>query len=160
MDRVGRGGAVNTAGARKAALAMATMHPADRRWMLMRLPKAWHPVLEPLILEARRFTSIDADLLQAALDGQGVAPMIDVPTPAVLIAVLDTLSSQWAARILMAAASDHAEIYLAACSKQRGETIRLEMARLPRPFPRALAAAVARCLHDAGQVLQATEALR
>jgi hypothetical protein len=151
---------VNTAGLRKAALAMATMHPADRRWMLTRLPKAWRPALEPLIREARHFAAIDADVLQAALDGQGAAPLIDVPSPAVLIAVLDTFSSHWAARVLVAAASDHAEIYLAACSKQRGETIRQEMARLPRPFPRALATAMARCLHDAGQVLRATEALR
>ena len=151
---------MNTAGARKAALAMATMHPADRRWMLMHLPKAWRPVLDPLIHEARHFASIDADVLQAALDGQSVAPLIDVPAPAVLIAVLDTFSSHWAARILVAAASDHAEIYLASCSKQRGETIRQEMARLPQPFPGALATAMARCLHDAGQVVRATEALR
>jgi hypothetical protein len=151
---------VNKAGARKAALAMATMHPADRRWMLTQMPKAWRSTLEPLIQEARQFASIDADVLQAALDGQGIAPLVDVPPPAVLIAVLDTLSSHWAACVLVATAFDHAEIYLAACNKQRGESIRHEMGRLPRPFPRALAAAMARCLHDAGQVLQETEALR
>lgn len=151
---------MNTAGLRKAALAMATMHPADRRWMLTHLPKAWRPALVPLIREARHFASIDADVLQAALDGQGRVPMTDVPPPAILIAVLDTFSSHWAARILAAAASDHAEIYLAACGKQRGETIRQEMARLPHPFPRALATAMARCLHDAGQALRATETLR
>lgn len=151
---------MNVVGVRKAALAMATMHPADRRWMLRRLPKAWRPVLEPLVHEAGRFMSIDVDVLQAALDGQDAVPLIDVPAPAVLIAVLDALSSQWAARILVAAASDHAEIYLAACGSQRGEAIRHEMGRLPRPFPRALAASMARCLRDAGQVLQAAEASR
>jgi hypothetical protein len=151
---------VNPAGARKAALAMATMHPADRRWMLARLPRMWRSLLGPLIRDARRFTSIDADVLQAALDGQGMVPMIDVPAPAILIAVLDTLSSQWVARVLVAAAADHAELYLAACPRLRGDAIRYEMGRLPRPFPRALADAMARCLDDAGQVLRATEALR
>jgi hypothetical protein len=151
---------VNTSGVRKAALAMATMHPADRRWMLTHLPTAWRSALVPLIREARHFARIDADVLQAALDGPGATPVIDVPAPAVLIAVLDTFSSHWVARILMATAPDHAEIYLAACSRQRGETIRQEIARLPHPFPRALAAAMARCLHDAGQALPATGALR
>lgn len=139
---------------------MATMHPADRRWMLTRMPKIWRPVLEPLIIEAQRFTSIDADLLQAALDGQMAPPTIDVPVPAVLIAVLDTLSSHWAARVLVAAASDHAEIYLAACNRQRGEAIRREIGLLPHPFPRRLARAMARCLNDAGQVMRANERLR
>ncbi|MDE3071441.1 MAG: hypothetical protein KGJ63_01780 [Pseudomonadota bacterium] len=139
---------------------MASMHPADRRWMLSRMPKTWRSSLAPLIHEAARFASIDADVLQAALDGQDEAPTIDVPTPAVLIAVLDTLSSHWAACALAAAAADHAEIYLAACDKPRGAAIRRATEQLPNPFPGALAAALARCLHDAGQVLRATEALR
>ena len=39
---------MNSAGVRKAALAMATMHPADRRWMLARMPETWRSMLVPL----------------------------------------------------------------------------------------------------------------
>jgi len=151
---------VNEAGARKAALAIAAMHPADRSWMLARLPKAWKATLDPLIREARRFTTIDANLLQEALDGSANVPMADVPPPAVLIAVLDGLSSHWAARVLAAAAADHAEIYLAACGKLRSEAIRRELEQLQRPFPRALAATMARCLDEAGRALAAREVSR
>lgn len=151
---------MNTAGARKAALAIATMHPIDRRWMLARLPKQWASHLRPLINEARRFASIHDDVLQAALDGQGITPVIEVPAPAVLIAVVDSLSAEWAARVLIGAASDHAEIYLAACQRPRADSIRYEMTRLPKTFPKALASAMARCLNDAGQGLRVTEALR
>lgn len=151
---------MNEAGARKAALAIATLHPADRRWMLAQLPKPWRETLDPLIRAARRFTAIDADLLQEALDGSIVPSVADVPSPAVLIAVLDGLSSQWAARALAAAAADHVEIYLAACSKLRGDAIRRELAQLQRPFPRALAETMARCLQDAGRTLVAGEGSR
>lgn len=151
---------MNMIGARKAALAMATMHPADQRWMMARLPRAWRPVIAPLVKQARRFAQVDAEVLQAALDDGNLAQVIEIPAPGILIAVLNTLSVQWAARALVAAASDHAELYLAACAPQRAESIRHEMARLCRPFPPALAEAMARCLNDAAEVLTATEALR
>ena len=149
---------MNEAGVRKAALAIAAMHPADRRWMLARLPGTWRPLLGPLIREARRFATIDADDLQQALDGPAGTPAVDVPSPGVLIAVLNGLSSHWAARVLAAAAMDHAELYLAACGKPRSDAIRAELAQLQRPFPRALAAALAGCLDEAGRALVATEA--
>ena len=151
---------MNHAGARKAALAIATLHPADRSWMLARLPKPWRKTLEPLIRAARRFTAIDANLLQEALDGTTDTLVADVPPPAVLIAVLDGLSSSWAARVLAAAAADHAEIYFAACSKLRSDAIRRELAQWQRPLPRALARTLARCLEDAGHALATAEGAR
>lgn len=151
---------MNTVGTRKAALAIAIMHPADRRWMLAQLPKAWRRVLAPLMKQARRFASIEAELLQAALDDVPLTRAAQTPSPGVLIAVLNTLSAQWAARALAAAANDHTELYLAACGKQRADSIHYEIGRLPDPFPPALAKAMARCLEDAAQVLVATEALR
>lgn len=151
---------MNVIGARKAALALVTLHPRDQRWMLARLPRAWRSVLRPMIKDARRFASVEAEVLQVVLDDQNLAQGIEVPSPQILIAVLDSLSSQWAARALVAAAADHTELYLSVCSKQRAESIRHEMARFPRPFPPALGDALARCINDAGQVLSATEALR
>jgi hypothetical protein len=144
---------VNTSGMRKAALAMATMHPDDRQWMLDRMPMECRPALTCLIDDARRFTMMDEALLQAALDGVALGDVVEVPAPAVLIAVLDTLSSHTAACVLAAAASDHVDIYLAACEGQRSAAIRHELSRLPRPFPGALGAALARQLQHCSQTL-------
>jgi hypothetical protein len=148
---------VNPSGVRKAALALATMHPTDRSWMLSRMPVSWRSALKPLIGEACRFTDIDVDLLQKALDGPGTAPTTQVPSPAVLIGVLDGLPGPWAARVLTSVAADHTEIYLAACSRTRGEAIRHDMKLQEELFPRALAQSLGRCLEEAGRALKAGE---
>lgn len=145
-------------GLRKAALALAAMHPADRRWMLARLPAESRSTLDALIVEAQRYTVLDADILQAVLSDQPAYLMREVPPPDVLIVVLDRLSVAWAARILRAAAQDHAEIYLAACVKHRADAIRQEMARLPETFPRAMADALGRHLSEAASAARMGEA--
>jgi len=142
---------VNPAGARKAALALATMHPADRRWMLSRLPADWRSLLLPLIDEAQGYTRLDAELLQAVLADEPAYLTREVPPPDVLIVVLDRLSPAWAARVLAATAPDHADIYLAACDKARADSMRHELSRLPTPFPSALADSLARYLDTAAQ---------
>ena len=146
---------MNTTGMRKAALALAAMHPSDRRWILGRMPDAVRGQLGSLVGEAKRYTTLDAELLQAVLADEPTHLTREVPPPDVLIVVLDRLSSAWAARVLVAAAPDHAEIYLASCAKSRGESIRHEMTRLPNPFPRALADAMARYLGDAALSVRA-----
>ncbi|GGA15747.1 hypothetical protein [Dyella caseinilytica] len=140
---------MNSAGTRKAALALATMHPADRRWVLARLPEAWRSALNPLINEAQRYTTLDAELLQAVLADEPTYLAREVPPPDVLIVVLDRLSPPWAARVLAAAAPDHADIYLAACEKTRAHAVRHELSRMPDPFPSALADSLARYLDSA-----------
>jgi hypothetical protein len=142
---------MNPRGTRKAALALASMHPADRRWLLARLPQAWRGVLQPLIGEAQRYTMLDAELLQAVLADEPTDLAREVPPPDVLIVVLDRLSPTWAARVLAAAAPDHADIYLAACEKSRAESVRHELSRLPQPFPTSLAHALAHYLDTAAQ---------
>lgn len=142
---------MNSAGTRKAALALATMHPADRRWILAKLPEALRSTLNLLITEAQRYTMLDAELLQAVLADEPAHLTREVPPPDVLIVVLDRLSPAWAARVLAAAAPDHAEIYLAACDKIRAESIRYELSRLPKSFPAGLANALAHYLDDAAQ---------
>jgi hypothetical protein len=142
---------VSTLGIRKAALALATMHSSDRRWILARLPGAWRTRLNPLIGEARRYASLDVELLQAVLADEPGHLTRDVPPPDVLIVVLDRLSPAWAARVLAAAAPDHAEIYLAACDKTREASIRHELSRMPQPFPASLADALGRYLDEASQ---------
>ena len=150
---------MNSAGARKAALALATMHPADRRWILSRLPAQWRGALQPLIHEAQSYTNLDAELLQAVLADEPTYLAREVPPPDVLIVVLDRLSAAWAARVLAAAAPDHADIYLAACDKSRADSVRHELSRLPTPFPSALADSLARYLDTAAQTGRAAGAM-
>jgi len=50
---------MNVAGMRKAALALASMHPADRRWLLARLPVASRAALQPLVLEVFTISRFD-----------------------------------------------------------------------------------------------------
>ncbi|RUL72725.1 hypothetical protein [Dyella choica] len=142
---------MNPTGARKAALALATMHPADRRWILGRLPEAWRSALHPLISEAQRYTALDAELLQAVLADEPTYLAREVPPPDVLIVLLDRLSPAWAARVLTAAAPDHADIYLAACEKSRAESVRHELNRMPDRFPPSLADALAHYLDTNAQ---------
>jgi hypothetical protein len=142
---------VNPAGTRKAALALATMHPADRRWILAHLPEAWRSTLQPLVHEAQRYTALDAELLQAVLGDEPTYLAREVPPPDVLIVVLDRLSAAWAARVLAAAAPDHSDIYLAACDKARADAVRYELSKMPTPFPAALADSLARYLDSAAQ---------
>lgn len=148
---------MNTTGNRTAALALAAMHPADRRWMLDRLPAGYRHVLDPLIAEAQRFASIDAGLVREVLTGLDPNRVVEAPTPDILIAVLQRLSTQWVARVLVAAVPDHAELYLAACDKVRGAVIRREMAHLPHPFPAALVASISRYLGEVGHDLRIAE---
>lgn len=149
---------MNPAGARKAALALATMHPADRRWILSRLPADWRSALQPLINEAQGYTNLDAELLQAVLADEPTYLTREVPPPDVLIVMLDRLSPAWAARVLAAAAPDHADIYLAACDKLRADSVRHELSRLPTPFPAALADSLARYLDTTAQAGRGTGA--
>jgi hypothetical protein len=148
---------LSTPGPRTAALALAAMHPADRRWMLARLPKGCRHVLDPLIAEAQHLVSADVGLVREVLAGLDPNRTLEVPTPDVMIAVLHGLSSQWAARVLVAAVPDHAELYLTTCDKVRGANIRREMARLPRPFPAALAVSISRYLGEVGHDLRIAE---
>jgi hypothetical protein len=157
MDRIGGDRALNTPGTRTAALALAAMHPTDRRWMLARLPTGYRHLLDPLIAEALRFASVDTGLVREVLAGLDPNRSPEVPSPDVLIAVLQRLSTQWVARVLVAAVPDHAELYLATCDKIRGVVIRREMTRLPHPFPIALAASISRHLGEVGHELRIAE---
>lgn len=142
-------------GMRKAALALAAMHPADRRWMLGKLPERAREALAALIDEARQHTVLDADILHAVLTEEPVHLARELPPPDVLIVVLDRLSVVWAARVLRAAAMDHAEIYLSTCAPLRAKAIRDEMSRLPAHFPPALADALSAYLSEAGLEIRA-----
>jgi len=146
---------MKASGMRKAALALAAMHPSDRRWMLGKLPGAARDALDTLIEEARQHTVLDADLLRVVLD-EPVHVAKELPPPDVLIVVLDRLSVVWAARILAATAMDHAEIYLSACAPLRAKAIRDEISRLPTQFPSAMADALSAYLSEVALEVRTT----
>lgn len=141
---------MNLKGVRKAALALAAMHPQDRRWMLAQMPSGWRSMLNPMLREARHHATQDQELLQAMLADEPANLSSEVPSPDVLIVVLDRLSAAWAARVIAGGAPDHAEIYLASCDEARAHSIRFELQRLPNPFPVGLADALACYLEEAG----------
>lgn len=134
---------MNAEGTRKAALALAAMLPADRRWMLSRLPVEWHGALLPLIDEAGPMARATPELVLVALTQADSDNLPETPGPVELISTLDRLPAPWAARMLAAAAPDHAEMYRATCGKDRNEAIGHEMRAGARVIPPALARALA-----------------
>jgi hypothetical protein len=133
---------------RKAALYLTGLHAKDRKWLLGQLPMASARLLDPLIKEVQpliRDVRGNLDLLWGDLDGH---KLVEVPTPDLLISALNTLDEVWAARMIGAAAPDHKEIYLAACSRQRALGIRRELEDLPGVSPPMLAQCMAEQLAD------------
>lgn len=151
---------MSTQGSRKAALALAAMHPRDRRWMMERLPSEWRKTLAPLVGEARSKLLDDPEVRAWALKDIDTANMPELPTPDVLVAALDRLGDGWAARVLALAAPDHVEVYLAACDKRREATIRQELKAMPKMPPGSLAAAMTRFLHQDVPVLRTGDGVR
>ncbi|MDR3443740.1 MULTISPECIES: hypothetical protein [unclassified Dyella] len=134
---------MNAAGMRKAAVYLASLHPTDRRWLLAQLPVASAQQLRALAEEAEPLVRAMPESLHTLLAEQDQHDAIEVPTPDLLIGAINTLDEPWAARMIAGAARDHAEIYLAACFRQRAIGIRSELMTLPQKFPAALAQCLA-----------------
>ena len=145
---------MNAVGMRKAALALAAMHPHDRRWMLDKLPSSQRRLLSTLVIEVRRLGRVDPSLVRDLLQDLPLPDVVDIPPPDRLIQALNNLPGAWAARMLAAAAPDHVEIYLASCSPIRARMVRTELEQLPAIMPTALAKALARRLGDPALPMQ------
>lgn len=135
---------MSASGMRKAAAYLATLHPKDRRWLLAQLPTSCVNELNSLIAEVEPLLKAAPDMVVELLNDHEAGKPAEVPAPDLLISTLNTLDEPWAARIIAATAPDHAEIYLAACFRQRAMGIRSELHSLPAAFPPALA----RCMAD------------
>lgn len=135
---------MSASGVRKAAVYLATLHPKDRRWLLAQLPTAHASALDSLVAEVEPLLKASPDLAVDLLAEPDAGKPVEVPAPDLFISTLNTLDESWAARIIAATAPDHAEIYLAACFRQRAMGIRSELSALPQTFPPALA----RCMAD------------
>lgn len=114
MARRVRGAHVST---RHAALLLATLHPADQRWLLGRLPRATRSTLAPLLREAERHglaldhASVEEGLAEA--DGRAaLATTLDLPVAARAEA-LRGWPSAWAAAMLAACPTEDRDALLA-----------------------------------------------
>lgn len=144
---------MNAAPLRKVALALSSMHPSDRRWLLGRLPRRWRGQLRSMMTEARAIGATAPDLIAAALDDDLCPASADMPVPTLLIAALDGLSDAWATRMLSSLDTTSAELYLANCHPDRAQVVRAGIAALPGPCPPALADALAAHLKLASEAL-------
>lgn len=136
---------------RKAALELQSLHPADQRWILSRLPGEEQRLMKALMKQASRFAGLAPEVLQEELSSSDVVVPPELPGPAELISLLDTLSPAWAARVLRAVASDHEDVYLSNCDLPRGHKVRDALASLPGTFPPAMAEALGRYVADKGR---------
>lgn len=132
---------------RLAALQLAGLHRADRRWVLKRLSRPVAVELERLVRKLEAIGPIDRTMLESILDARGGMDLpLEAPPPDELIARLDRLDSHWAALALKACAADHLELYEVHCGKERAAQVRGHFERLPSKLPAALAAAATRQL--------------
>lgn len=131
---------------RKAALELQALHPADRRWILSRLPVKEQARMRALLEQASRFDGLAPEVLREELSSNEVAATVELPRPSELIARLDELTPAWAARVLRAVAHDHEDIYLSNCDLSRAHRVRDALAGLPdtEAFPPAMAEALGR----------------
>ncbi len=143
---------------RKAAAYLATLHPTDRLWLLAQLPMSSARELGPLIREVEPLVKVAPGAVADLLADQASATSNEVPAPDLFISTLNTLDESWAARIIAGTAPDHAEIYLAACVRQRAMGIRSELNALPPSFPPALAQCLANELAVMAHGAEATTA--
>ncbi len=145
-------------GFRKAATLLAALHPTDRRWLLKRLPDLRSTEMAALMRRAKGLVApLNGELAGLWADECDLV-VADVPPPDLLIGVLDAESEVWAARMLQAAAPDHAEMYLASCDRQRAQAIRTELTALSSSLPSGLARCLARHVADGARALSAEAA--
>lgn len=135
---------MNTPGLRYAALKLAGLHPADRAWLLERLP-----VAEADALRALGATPGLANLARLADDIE--PPVATTPSVPVVPAVarlplvnIDGLDPLWASLWLRAGKADVLEHYLADTTPERAAAIASSVEAMGPSLPGKLAASLAR----------------
>lgn len=130
-------------GMRRAALALAALHPDDRSWLLERLRPSWRYDLRRLIGQIHVKYVSSADLVHEAIQASKKEAPPETPAPDRLLKGMQGLSPIWCARVLAACAPDHTEMVLAHREASDADLIRSELMALPAIFPPKLAAAMA-----------------
>lgn len=139
---------MSTSELRRAALLVAGMHRSDRRWIRRQLSGRVWLAIESAMSELRRVAQADRRLLAQALPSIEVKPAPEPPSPDVLMAGLEGLSTEWAALVIKACAPDHRAMYEA--HRGHGDAMESEIARTPA-VPPALASRLAEAVRRRGQ---------
>ncbi|HET7369348.1 MAG TPA: hypothetical protein VFK45_00750 [Gammaproteobacteria bacterium] len=118
---------------KQAALRLAGLHPADRSWLIKRLPALQRRLLEPLIADALRIGARDAQLLDEAYWQCREAPERGSETGPGnslarlqredLHAALDELPVEWAAAALLLEPQSVADGYADSCDSLRRDAL-------------------------------------
>jgi hypothetical protein len=135
---------------RKVSLALAAMHPGDRRWMLARLPRTASEAWTRHADEAHALVRRDPTAALRRLMGSAQPVDVEVPEPLTLIRALDRLPVAWVARSLALVAPDHVDVYKAVCRADRLSALQREPSAPVGRAPPALAHALAAILQRLG----------
>ena len=130
---------------KRAALRLACLHPADRRWMLRRLPASDRRYLSTLLKELERLGIEDPSLLLAALTKAAPAQENSAAAEEVDPRLLDRLPPVWTMAALSVSSPAAQETYLQRVSPTRRKTLATQA---PGSLPPLLAASLRRRLKD------------
>lgn len=132
---------------KRAALRLACLHPADRRWVLRRLPAAERQRLTTLLKELDQLGVEDPGVLLAALAAEEAAVLEKAAMAQDLRhEVLDALPPAWTMAALSLAAPAAQKTYLARFPEARRKPL---TAQSPGTLPPLLASALRQRLKDA-----------
>lgn len=141
---------MNAFGLRKAAVALAGLHPDDRVWLLERLQPSWRYDLRRLIGQIASMRLPDSDIAGEAVRIAGDVPPLHPPAPDRLLAGMHGLSPSWCARVLAACAPDHMEVFAANSTPAKANAVRAELLTLPK-LPPKLSEALTRLARERGE---------
>lgn len=132
---------MSTSGERKSALLLMSLHPADRRHLLARLPAQTARRLRGLIDELNRARLPAAELAEAALadEVRGLTASTSL-TVEQLLQLASVLPPAWFARVLAAWNGVDPGFCLALLDERRAGAVREELKRLQRLPARLLEA--------------------
>lgn len=141
---------MNALGLRKAAIALASLHPDDQTWLLERLRPSWRHDLRRLIDQASSLQLSESDVIRDAIHVCENEESLQTPSPDLLLAGMRGLSPEWCARVLVACAPDHMEVFAANSTPARAGAVRAELLML-QGLPPKLAETLTRVVRARGE---------
>ena len=141
---------MSTLGLRKAAAALAGLHPDDKTWLLERLQPSCRYDLRRLLGQIESLKIPDADVSQEAVRTCENDECLHPPAPDRLLAGMRGLSPSWCARVLAACAPDHMDVFAANNPPTRANAVRAELLSLPK-LPPKLSETLTRIMRERGE---------
>lgn len=140
---------MTTSSLRYTALRLVALHPADRDWLLERLPVAEASALRALLAEPgiERLARVAHDVEPPL---PAVAPVRAAAAPRLPTDSLDRLDPAWASLWLQAAGGDALDRYLTHATPARAARIAATAGQTGSRLPARLAESLGRWVPDAG----------